>query len=282
MADAAAAPRRRKRKCPAHDEHHGGAWKVAYADLVTAMMAFFLVMWLISQGTEVRESVAAYFSDPVGFTARGGAGVMPGSPGAGAPNATPDESHAEPDIQSELRAKADEILEALRALPEFEDLQDQISVTVGPEGMRIRLNEAGESSFFALGKADLSGRGGEAIRAIGRVLSTLPYHIAVEGHTDSKPYAGEAGYTNWELSADRANSARRLLTESGVDPARIDAIRGYADTRASYPEDPLDPRNRRIEILVLNPALREAGLAAGTVPAIPGAPGTADAPTARP
>lgn len=256
---AAAAPRRRKRRCRAHDDHHGGAWKVAYADLVTAMMAFFLVMWLVSQGTEVRESVAAYFSDPVGFAAKGGAGVMPGSPGAGQPGATPDETRREPDVESELRRKAEEILDALRALPEFEDLQDQISVTVGPEGMRIRLNEASESSFFALGKADLSGRGADAIRAIGRVVGTLPYHVALEGHTDSKPYAGDAGYTNWELSADRANAARRLLTESGVDAARIDAIRGYADTRLSEAADPLDPRNRRIEILVLNPALGPRG-----------------------
>jgi chemotaxis protein MotB len=250
-------PRIVRRKARVHDDHHGGAWKVAYADLVTAMMAFFLVMWLISQGQDVKESVAAYFSDPVGFASKAaaGSGMMPGSPELKEESAPP----AEGDVEAQLRRKALEIQQAIEALPEFDDLADQIVVTVGPEGIRIQLLEAEESSFFSLGKADLSQQGTRALQTIARVIAPIEYPLALEGHTDSKPYLGTAGYTNWELSADRANAARRVLSESGVDPARLDAIRGYADTRLRFPENPLDARNRRIEILVLNPALAHEG-----------------------
>jgi len=251
----AATPRRRCRKPRAHDDHHGGAWKVAYADLVTAMMAFFLVMWLVNQGQEVRESVAAYFTDPVGFEGKAAASSGAALPAPAPAETAPAPEPAEDTFERQLRQKAEELQQALRELPGFGDLADQIVVTVGPEGMRIQMQEAERSSFFSLGRADLSSSGSQALAAIAGVIAPLEYHIAVEGHTDSKPYTGTSGYTNWELSADRANAARRVLTESGVDPARVDAIRGYADRRLRFADQPLDPRNRRIEILVLNPAL---------------------------
>ena len=249
-------PRVVRKRARAHDEHHGGAWKVAYADLVTALMAFFLVMWLISQGPDVRESVAAYFSDPIGFQqkAAAGSGMMPG-----APRLAQTDEPEEGDVEKQLEQKAIEVKHEIEQLPEFDELEDQIIVEVGPEGLRIQLLEAEENSFFDLGSAKLSPIGEHALGAIAKVIGPLTYEIALEGHTDSKPYPGTAGYTNWELSADRANAARRVLTEYGVDAARLAAIRGYADTRPRFPDDPLDPRNRRIEILVLNPALSQDG-----------------------
>jgi chemotaxis protein MotB len=255
MAEHRPPPRRRVRH---EEEHHGGAWKVAYADLVTAMMAFFLVMWLISTGPEVKENVARYFSDPIGFAekAAAGSGMMDGSP-------TLDEdqnpTEGEPDPEAVLRMKALEIQKALRNLENFKDIEDQIFVELGPEGLRIQLQEAGDSTFFGLGSPAMSGRGKAAISAIGNVVSSMPYELTVEGHTDSQQFRAGSGYGNWELSADRANAARRLLESSGVATARIHAIHGYADTKPHYRESSTDPRNRRIEILVLNPDYVEGG-----------------------
>ncbi|MFN8179819.1 MAG: flagellar motor protein MotB [bacterium] len=241
-----------KKKVAAHDDHHGGAWKVAYADFVTAMMAFFLVMWLISQGPDVKESVAAYFADPIGFNqkAAAGSGMMPGAPSLSV-EAPPEEG----DVESQLQQKAQEIQRELEKLDDFQEIEKLVVITVGPEGLRIQLQEADDATFFGLGSAKLSDRGTQALQAIAKVIAPLDYGLVLEGHTDSKPYPGKSGYSNWELSADRANAARRTLEESGVAASRLKSIRGYADTRLRFPENPLEPRNRRIEILVLNPAL---------------------------
>jgi chemotaxis protein MotB len=248
------APRRIiiKKKVTEYEDHHGGAWKVAYADFVTAMMAFFLVMWLISQGPDVKESVAAYFADPIGFNqkAAAGSGMMTGSP-----SLTMEAPPEDGDVQAQLRTKAREIQQELEKLDDFKDIEKLVVITVGPEGLRIQLQEADDATFFALGSAKLSERGVKALKVIGKVIAPLNYSLVLEGHTDSKPYPGHSGYTNWELSADRANAARRVLEEAGVSPKLLKSIRGYADTRLRFPDNPLEPRNRRIEILVLNPAL---------------------------
>jgi chemotaxis protein MotB len=242
----------KKKKAPHAEGHHGGAWKVAYADLVTAMMAFFLVMWLITQGQETKESVAAYFSDPIGFAkqAAAGSGMMPGSPDL--EKSSPPE---EGEVQEELRKKALEVQLEIRRLQELEDLEGEVVAEVEPAGLRIRLQEADESTFFGLGSDELSENGIQALQAIGKVIAPLDYDIVLEGHTDSKTYRASMGYTNWELSTDRANAARRVLERAGVESNRLALIQGFADTKPRFPKNPLDPRNRRIEILVKNPLL---------------------------
>lgn len=236
-----------------HGGHHGGAWKVAYADFVTAMMAFFLVMWIVAQSKPVRDSVAGYFRDPVGFSEKARAGLLEGGtgilPGEKAPSSDVNEEQA----RNRLRDKAREILEGLARRPDFGDLAGQVEVEMTEEGLRIQMMESSKATFFTVGSASLSGSGTDALRMIGDAVAPLGYDVVIEGHTDSRPYASKDGYTNWELSSDRANAARRILEECGIEDRRIKAIRGYADKRLRFSDAPDDPRNRRITILVLNP-----------------------------
>jgi chemotaxis protein MotB len=231
--------------------HHGGAWKVAYADFVTAMMAFFLVMWIVAQSEEVKAGVAGYFRDPSAMVTSGGRGVLPGAEsgatGGGAPMGVTDVESA----KRALEQAAEQIRQALAALPEFEELKDQVDITVTEEGLRIELREAPDDGFFDTGSAQVKPPTVAMLEVIGKQLGALPNQVAVEGHTDSRPYsAGSPNYTNWELSADRANAARRILESSGVQPHQIEAVRGFADMRLRNPEEPLDPGNRRISIVV--------------------------------
>ena len=226
--------------------HHGGAWKVAYADFVTAMMAFFLVMWLVGQGPAVKSGVAAYFRDPGAFD--GGKGVLPGVEGSAA---VQPEALSTAEATAALEKAAEQLRDALASLPEFAAISDRIEVAVTDEGLRIELREAPDDGFFASGSAAMKPQTVELLRVIGAELGRLSNGVAVEGHTDSRPYATIGGaYTNWELSADRANAARRVLMESGLRPAQVEAVRGYSDTRLRTTDDPLDPSNRRISIIV--------------------------------
>jgi chemotaxis protein MotB len=254
-----AAPVIIRRKGGHHGGHHGGAWKVAYADFVTAMMAFFLVMWLVNQSPKVKESVGGYFRDPIGFSDKGGgSGALDGTTKPIAlpvptPVAEPAPPPPPPNPDREaLETKGEDILRALRDVPGLEALAGQIEVELTPEGLRIQLMESEDATFFDLGSSRPSTKGAEALSTIGRVIAPTDFDLALEGHTDSRPYVNAQGYTNWELSADRANTARRLLELSGVDPTRIKAIRGYASTRLRLPELPEDPRNRRIAVLMLD------------------------------
>ena len=229
--------------------HHGGAWKVAYADFVTAMMAFFLVLWIVGQGEEVKAGVAGYFRNPKAF--EGGRGVLPGSEsgttGGGAPRGMTDLEAA----KNALARAAEEIRRALAALPEFEHLKDQVEITLTDEGLRIELREAPDDGFFDSGSATVKPPTMAMLKVIATQLGALPNRVAVEGHTDSRPYsANSLAYTNWELSADRANAARRILEASGLQPRQIEAVRGFADTRLRKADDPLDAGNRRISIIV--------------------------------
>jgi chemotaxis protein MotB len=235
--------------------HHGGAWKVAYADFVTAMMAFFLVMWLVGQSPQVKASIANYFRDPGAFE-QAGKGVLPGVQagitGGGQTLSTPQAKNADPDIDSARRA-LNNAAEHLRAAVQlkFADVQDRIDITVTDEGLRIELREAPDDGFFSSGSAAMKPYTEQLLAVISAELGRLTNKIAVEGHTDARPYGAANGtYTNWELSADRANAARRVLVRTGVRYEQIEGVRGFADTKPRTPDNPLDAGNRRISIIV--------------------------------
>ena len=230
--------------------HHGGAWKVAYADFVTAMMAFFLVMWLVGQSPQVKAAVGGYFRDPGVFETTKGGGVLPGSTvGLKDSGVTPPPDSVK-QAQEVLERAAEHLREALQKVPALKALEDRIEITVTAEGLRIELLENEKNSFFAVGSAQLLPETVELLGVIAKELSPLGNKVALEGHTDSRPYGSRNGYTNWDLSTDRANSARRAMEGHDLREGQVDAIRGFADTRLRYPDDSLDPRNRRISIVV--------------------------------
>lgn len=224
------------KKKAAHGGHHGGAWKVAYADFVTAMMAFFMVMWLLNAGTKVREAVAGYFNDPVGYKNQIGSGMAGTGDGLAL---TKDDM---PKLQDKLE-------KALREMPKFQELKDQVKFTVTGEGLRIELLETEKGLFFDSGSSTPSEQGRQLLTKIASELGKLPNSIMVEGHTDSRIFTRE-NYSNWELSVDRANMSRRLMQTSGLRPGQIGQVRGYADQRLFKKDDPTHASNRRISIIV--------------------------------
>ena len=243
-----------KKITAAHHAHHGGAWKVAYADFVTAMMAFFLVMWIVGQSKQTKEAIAGYFRDPVAFENKVGAGsgVMPGADsglqGGGRPVPAPPT-----DVKSAtatLERAAEHLREALSHAPEFAALKDRIEIQVTNEGLRIELLESPEGGFFASGSAAIKPDTVLILTIIAQELGKLENPIAVEGHTDRRPYQAGQQYTNWELSSDRANSARRVLEEAGLRPGQIAEVRGFASTHLRLLNDPIAAQNRRISIVV--------------------------------
>jgi len=241
-----------RKKGRGHGGHHGGAWKVAYADFVTAMMAFFLVMWLVSQKQEVRAAVGGYFRDPSAFT--GGDGILDGhksgvDPSA-SPTAVPPEEMAAEQEKKRLEAAADHIKAKLEQGKEFASLRDQIEMKVTAEGLRIELVDKSGSSFFDSGSALLRGESVGVLGLIAAEIGTLDNDLFIEGHTDSRQYTDQEQYTNWELSADRANAARRVMVHGGISPAQLKGVRGFADTQLHVAANPVDPRNRRVSILV--------------------------------
>ncbi len=246
-----------RKKGHAPHGHHGGAWKVAYADFVTALMAFFLVMWIVGQSQKVRSGVAGYFRDPGVLDQEHSTGILPGSttgiaedgplPGA---QATPTQKEDEIDAAL-LEKSAQRIRDMLAQLPEFEKLKGQIEIRATPDGLRIELIDSKEGTFFDNASAVLKPATERILAIIGRELTTLGRPVVLEGHTDSRPYANSDGYTNWELSADRANAARRQMQRTGLERRLVRAVRGLADTQLAVPDDPLNPRNRRVSILVV-------------------------------
>jgi chemotaxis protein MotB len=240
-------PVRIVKKKAGHGGHHGGAWKVAYADFVTAMMALFIVLWIVGQSKAVKESVAGYFKDPGAFgTSHGGAGALDG--GAGAIAEDPMTALA---LQREaFKRLGEEILKEIENTPELKAIASQVRFDIVNEGLRIELIEKSESYFFDVGTSAIKPDAAEIIGIIAEEVKSLPNKLVVEGHTDSRQYARADGYSNFELSADRANSARRILVKDGVPLTQIDQVRGYADTRLRDRDDPFDITNRRISILV--------------------------------
>ncbi|PJA27135.1 MAG: hypothetical protein CO189_07900 [candidate division Zixibacteria bacterium CG_4_9_14_3_um_filter_46_8] len=241
-----------------HDGHHGGAWKVAYADFVTAMMAFFLVMWIVGQSEQVKQSVAGYFNDPVGFKKNKNSAVLKGAGPSVIDKKKLSESERlkeEAAAKNKLEKARNEIMAKLEQLPEFKMLKENIEIEMTAEGLRIQLIESSNksgSTFYDLGSMNLNNEGKAILTAITKELVKLDNNVVLEGHTDSRAYVLENTYSNWELSTDRANGARKLMEDTGLARGRIEAVRGYADKRPRISENPLDPRNRRISIIVLN------------------------------
>jgi chemotaxis protein MotB len=246
-------PIRIVKKKVGHAGHHGGAWKVAYADFVTAMMALFIVLWIVGQSKQVKEYVAGYFKDPGAFFAntKGGGPFEASKIGLGVRGV--DEEmlrHAEQEQQKAFQSMGKQIMGNLASSKELKHLAGQIDMKIVRDGLRIELLEQSESFFFDVGTAALKADAQEVLGVIAKEVGRLPNHLIIEGHTDSRPYSRADGYSNFELSAERANSARRTLVTRGVDPAKVDEVRGYADTHLRNSEDPFDVTNRRISILV--------------------------------
>ena len=250
------------KKKVAHGGHHGGAWKVAYADFVTAMMALFIVLWLLNSSKQIREAVGGYFKDPTGTSKLVGSGKT----GAGENFTLTKEN------MSKLK---DELQNAVKKVTDFEKLKNQIEMTVTAEGLRIELMETEKGTFFASGVSEPSEDGRQILVMLAHELAKLPNTISIEGHTDSKPFAGNGVYSNWELSSDRANAARRMMQQNGVGPRQVTQVRGYADQRLRKLNAPEDASNRRISVVVqyLEKPAPEEKAPAATPPASSGPPG---------
>ena len=220
-----------------HGGHHGGAWKVAYADFVTAMMALFIVLWLLNSSKQIQEAVGGYFKDPTGTSKKVGSNMQ----GAG------ENFILSRDNMPKLK---EQLQQAMRQMSDFEKLKSHIEMTVTAEGLRIELSESASGTFFDSGGSKLKTDGADLLIALAQELGNLPNKLSIEGHTDSQPYAVSATYGNWELSADRANAARRVMQGNGIRPDQITQVRGFADQRLRKPDAPLDPSNRRISLIV--------------------------------
>jgi chemotaxis protein MotB len=225
------------RKQSAHAAHHGGAWKVAYADFVTAMMALFIVLWLMNSSDHMRKAIAGYFNDPRGST------TTVGTDRAGAGDALPLRRNDLRDLKALLEQQ-------VASNPSLVKLKKQIEITITPEGLRIELIESRDGTFFETGSAELNDNGRTTLTLLARQLGTVPNFISIEGHTDARAYATADGYGNWELSADRANAARRLMEHAGLRNGQVSQVRGFADRQLRVPSDPFDPSNRRISVIV--------------------------------
>jgi chemotaxis protein MotB len=225
------------KKKGSHGGHHGGAWKVAYADFVTAMMALFIVLWLMNSSKKIQEAVGGYFKDPTGTAKQVGSTMV----GSG------ENFIVKKDNMEELK---EQLQKAIKEVPKFDKLKNQIDMTVTNEGLRIELTESAAGTFFDSGSPKISADGSSMLILLAQELGKLPNKLALEGHTDSKPYAEGSNYGNWELSTDRANAARRLMQREGIRADQVTQVRGFADQRLRRPKDALDPSNRRISLIV--------------------------------
>ena len=225
------------KKKVSHGGHHGGAWKVAYADFVTAMMALFIVLWLLNSSQQIKEAVGGYFKDPTGTAKNVGSDMT----GAG------ENFVVSKDNMEQLK---EQLQKAIREVPNFDKLKNHIDMTVTNEGLRIELSESATGTFFDSGSPKISGDGSELLTTLAQDLGKLPNKLALEGHTDSKQYTEGSSYGNWELSTDRANAARRLMMQHGVGGNQVTQVRGFADQRLRKKDEPLDPSNRRISLIV--------------------------------
>ena len=240
-----------------HAAHHGGAWKVAYADFVTAMMALFIVLWLVNSSKAVQEAVGGYFRDPMGTAQL-----------KGSVHAVPRTAPAQKDEMAHLKESMET---AVRRLAHFKDFSKQVEFTLTSEGLRIELIENAKVTFFDLGSPVPNQNGRELLTTLAEEIVKVDNRLTVEGHTDAKPYDGTR-YSNWELSTDRANAARRILTDAALADTRFFQVRGYADRKLRYKDDPENPGNRRVAIIVQYPEVETAA---------PGAAPPGPSPTAR-
>ncbi|MBE7927459.1 MULTISPECIES: flagellar motor protein MotB [Pseudomonadaceae] len=252
--------------------HHGGAWKIALADFMTAMMAFFLVMWLMTSATpEQKRAISGYFQDPIGFTESASPHVIDLG---GTPTPSPDRTlHDQPDPaitqqpstldadqleslseqmeRERLEIVLQELQNKVEENPDLTRFKDQILFEITQDGLRIQIVDAENRPMFALGSAQLQPYFEDILLAMADTVRALPNKISISGHTDAKPYAGRGDFGNWELSAGRANAARRTLVAGGYPDEQVARVVGYASSALYDREDPLNPINRRIDILVL-------------------------------
>jgi len=220
-----------------HAAHHGGAWKVAYADFVTAMMALFIVLWLMNSSKPVQEAVGGYFRDPNGTAQKKGT-QLGGAGDAGA-------------VKKEDMSKLKEdLMAAMSKMANFDKLKNRIEMSITPEGLRIELMEDPNGTFFENGRAEPTPTLESLLKILSNVAGKLPNPISIEGHTDSKPYSDSKVYGNWELSTDRANTARRVMETNGIRPDQVVQVRGYADHNLRKPLLPLDSSNRRVTVII--------------------------------
>ena len=240
---------------------------MAYADFVTAMMALFIVLWLLSTSQKIQKAVAAYFKDPSGTGKQMGSTVA----GAGGVDHT---LTVNKDNMSELKGKLEQ---AMKQMPKFEQMKNNVELTITSEGLRVELLESAKGMFFESGSAHPTDQGEALLIRLAQELGHLPNSILIEGHTDAAPYSGTTEYSNWELSSDRANSARRLMQTSGLQPGQVKQVRGFADQYLRTPDDPTNPSNRRISVIVQyltppTPADPKALAKAEPLPALPAQP----------
>ena len=256
--------------------HHGGAWKIAYADFVTAMMAFFLLMWLLgSTAKGDLNGIAEYFKTPLKVAMAGGSGsgdantVLPG----GGKDLTRQEGQlrtgendtvtkrsvraAAAELQKAEQARLEELKKRIETAidnsPTLKQFKNQLLIDITSEGLRIQIVDEKNRPMFALASAQLQPYTREILREIGKTLNDVPNKISLSGHTDATPYSsGEKGYSNWELSADRANASRRELIAGGMDESKVLRVIGLSSAVLLDKEDPFNPINRRISIIVMN------------------------------
>lgn len=267
--------------------HHGGAWKVAYADFVTAMMAFFIVMWILFSSEDVKESVQYYFEHPEEFSVLTGqpSGQVPIDLGLKPRYGSGKEGNADGTGGAEFSLKLDSsstnaLAEALRhkaiedsvaaqekveeigkdlqrrfkeltaVRPDLDDILSSIKIEMTKEGLRIELIETTNSLFFQIGSANLSQEARSVLSQLGDEIGKLPNHVEIEGHTDSRGFSNREIRSNWELSTERANSARRYLEKNGLWDGQIVKVTGYADRKLRNVDNPFDVTNRRVSIVI--------------------------------
>ena len=242
-----------KKKKKAHAGHHGGSWKVAYADFVTAMMAFFMVMWILGMDQQLRQAIEGYFSNPVGYKKGYSGGATPISSGASPATVKTNavflasreyQRKRFDEVASELKSKVDSVAQVGK-------LRAKVEIIVTDAGLRIELIEDGTGdALFPIGSAQLTAMARSTLVVIAEELARLENPISIEGHTDAAPFPAGATFTNWELSNARANAARRVLETTAISVNRIVEVTGYADRQLRNPANPRDPSNRRISLLL--------------------------------
>ena len=255
--------------------HHGGAWKIAYADFVTAMMAFFLLMWLLGSSSKAKlEGSSDYFKTPLKVALTGGSAVANSDSvlKGGGEDFTRQAGQVKKGVVKEekidektkkiLRERAERIRleglkkrieEAIEANPMLKKFEKQLLLDITTDGLRIQIVDEQNRPMFALGKAELQPYTKTILREIGKMLNDVPNKISLSGHTDGKPFpAGDKGFSNWELSADRANASRRELVLGGMDPDKMLKVVGLSSAVLFDKNDALNPINRRISIVVMN------------------------------
>ncbi len=269
---------------------HGGAWKIAYADFVTAMMAFFLLMWLLGSTTKAdREGISSHFKNPLKVSLMGGSGAGdatsiikgggtdltrstgqqqrgPKASGQKVSEVSESEAQTAQKEKKALKELHDKIEAAIEANPILNPFKNQLLIDITTEGLRIQIVDEQNRPMFASGSAQLQPYTKELVREIGKFLNDVPNRISVSGHTDSVAYlGGEKGYSNWELSADRANSVRRELISGGMEETRIVRVIGLSSSVMLDPHDPSNPINRRVSLIVMNKKAEEIAAKDGGV-----------------